>query len=193
MLLIMSGKRMLNHLLIIGVVSFLLQSCSGITVSQDYDQGFDFSPLKTFAWMPHGKKDYGLTDNDLVDVRIRTAIESKLNTRSYARVESDEADFYVSYEVTVEQKISSSNVSGGISLGRSSRGRYGGVGMSTGSQASAYDQGTMLIDITDVKTDRLIWRGVSTQQVSEHTDPDKSTVLINETVEKVLQQFPPQP
>lgn len=63
--------------------------------------------------------------------------------------------------------------------------------MSTGSQVKAYDQGTLLIDITVPAGDKLVWRGISTQSVSEHTSPDESTVRINETVEKILAQFPP--
>jgi hypothetical protein len=168
-----------------------LQACSGITVSQDYEQGYDFSALKTFAWKPNNDNEYGLKDNELVDKRIRTAIVEQLSAKSYTLINSAMPDFFISYNVTVEQKITSSGASGGISIGRSSRGRYGGVGMSTGSQVSAYDQGTLLIDVTIPLADKLVWRGISTQSVSEHTSPDESTANINETVEKILAQFPP--
>lgn len=169
-----------------------LMGCSGVKVSQDYEQGYDFSALKTYAWKPNENNEYGLKDNDLIDKRIRTAIVEQLSAKSYSLVESDTADFFISYNLTVEQKLSSSGASGGVSLGRSSHGRYGGVGMSTGSQVRAYDQGTLLIDITEPQEDKLLWRGISTQTVDEHSSPSKSTVIINETVEKILAQFPPQ-
>ena len=169
-----------------------LQACSGITVSQDYEKEYHFSTLKTFAWKPNADNGYGIENNDLVDKRIRTAIENNLLTKSYRLVDSYNPDFFISYHVTVEQKITSSGVSGGVSMGRSSRGRYGSVGMSTGSQVRAYDQGTLLIDVTIPLGDKLVWRGVSTQSVSEHSSPDESTVRINETVEKILAQFPPE-
>lgn len=181
-----------NRLVYICLFSMFLQACSGITVSQDYEQGYNFSGLKTFAWKPNVDKEYGLKDNDLMDKRIRTAIESGLKAKAYKQIDAGIADFYVSYHVTVEQKISSSNVSGGIALGRSSYGRYGGIGISTGSDIRTYDQGTMLVDFTDTSSDKLIWRGISTQIVSEHSDPETSTAIINETVEKILQQFPPE-
>ncbi len=63
--------------------------------------------------------------------------------------------------------------------------------MSTGSQVRAYDQGTLLIDVTIPLGDKLVWRGISTQSLSEHSSPEESTVRINETVEKILAQFPP--
>ena len=79
-------------------------------------------------------------------------------------------------------------MSGGASIGRSS---FGGVGLSTGSDVRAYDQGTLLIDVTIPLGDKLVWRGIATQSVSEHSSPDESTARIKETVEKILAQFPP--
>ena len=68
----------------------------------------------------------------------------------------------------------------------------GGVGLSTGSDVRAYDQGALLIDVTIPLGDKLVWRGIATQSVPEHSSPEESTVRINETVEKILSQFPPQ-
>ena len=126
------------------LILLMLQACSGIQVSQDYEQGYDFSGFKTFTWKPNNDNEYGIRDNRLMDERIRTAIESTLTAKQYTRIESGEPDFYISYHMTVEQVISSNNVSGGFSIGRSSYGRYGGIGVSTGSQVRAYDQGTLL-------------------------------------------------
>ena len=184
---------MKNVMRLFWIIFFLIyvQACSGIKVSQDYEQDYNFAALKTFAWKPNKNNEYGLKDNELVDKRIRTAIVEQLSAKSYTLINSATPDFFISYNVTVEQKITSSGASGGISVGRSSYGHYGGVGMSTGSQVRAYDQGTLLIDVTIPLADKLVWRGISTQSVSEHTSPDESTVNINETVEKILAQFPP--
>ena len=169
----------------------LLQACSGIQVSQDFEQGFDFSGLKTFAWQPNENNEWGLTDNDLVDRRIRNAIVNTLTTREFTQDDSGQADFLISYDVAVEQRINSSNVSGGVSMGRSTRGRHGSIGISTGSQISTYDQGTLLIDVTDVASDKLVWRGVSSQALPDLSDPQRLTDRVNETVAAILKQFPP--
>jgi len=170
-----------------------LQACSGITVSQDYDQNFGFTGLKTFSWKPNVNNEYGLKDSDLIDSRIRKAVESNLVVKNYHLIDSENPDFYVSYHMTVEQKISSSNVSGGISVGRGSYGSYGGigVGIGSGSNVRAYDQGTLLIDVTEAESGKLVWRGISTQIVSEHSNPEKTTEMVNATVTKILEQFPP--
>ena len=170
----------------------MLVACSSVSVRHDYDKGYNFSSLKTFAWLSAKDKEYGIKNNELVDKRIREAIESKLSEKSYQMIESASPDFFVSYYLTVEQKLTSSGVSGGVSLGRSSYGRYGGVGVNTGSQVKAYDQATLSIDFTEPDGDKLIWRGISTQSVSVSSGPEESTAIINETVDKVLGQFPPE-
>jgi len=187
----MCVKTKAIRILWVGFILVFLQACSGITVSQDYEKEYNFSGLKTFAWKPNADKAYGVADNELLDNRIRTAIENTMLAKSYRLVDSYNPDFFISYNVTVEQKITSSGVTGGVSIGRSSYGRYGGIGMSTGSEVRAYDQGTLLIDIIIPLGDELVWRGISTQSVSEHTSPEESTANVNETVEKILAQFPP--
>jgi hypothetical protein len=182
---------MIRHIVLICLVSLFLQACSGITVSQDFEKEYNFAGLKTFAWKPNDNKSYGVKDNDLLDKRIRTAIENTLQEKSYQRVDSFNPDFFISYHYNVEQKITSSGLSGGVSVGRSSYGGFGGVGLSSGSDVRAYDQGTLLIDITIPLGDKLVWRGVATQSVSDHSSPEESTANINETVEKILAQFPP--
>ena len=172
--------------------ALVISACSGIQVSQDFEQGFDFSGLKTFAWESNEDNEWGLAgSNELVDRRIRTAIVNTLTAQQFTQVESAEADFLVSYDVAVEQRISSSNVSGGVSMGRSTRGRHGSIGISTGSQISTYDQGTMIIDVVDVASDKMVWRGVSSQALPDLSDPQRLTDRVNETVAAILKQFPP--
>ncbi|MGD8934253.1 MAG: DUF4136 domain-containing protein, partial [Gammaproteobacteria bacterium] len=65
------------------LVYAVIAGCSGITVSQDYDQQADFAALKTYAW----KKDPAAVEDDkaelspLVAARIRNAIERELEAK----------------------------------------------------------------------------------------------------------------
>ena len=175
------------------IISFLIISaCSGIPVSQDFEQSFDFSSLKTFAWDANEDNQWGIaSSNELVDRRIRSAIENTLTARQFSQVDAAKAEFLVLYNVVVEQRISSSNVSGGISVGRSTRGRHGSIGLSTGSQIRTYEQGTLLIDVIDVASDKLVWRGTSAQTLPDLSDPQRLTDHINATVAAIFEQFPP--
>ncbi len=174
------------------LILVLLQACSSIPVSQDFEQGFDFSGLKAFAWDANENNQWGVADsNELVDRRIRSAIENTLTAKQFSQADSAQADFLILYNVVVEQRINSSNVSGGVSMGRSSRGRHGSIGISTGSQIRTYEQGTLLIDAVDVASDKLVWRGVSSQALPDLSDPQRLTDHINATVAAILEQFPP--
>lgn len=169
----------------------LLQACSGIKVSQDYDQNYDFAVLETFAWQPNDNNDYGISDNDLLDGRIRTAIVDNLSAKGFSLVESGPADFHISYHFTVEQKLSTSGTTGTVSVGGYTRGRYGGIAIGTGTQVQTYDEGRLSVDVIDTNQAKLVWRGISTQTVSTHSDPERTTERINETIDKILAQFPP--
>ena len=182
----------LARLLPLSFVALMISACSGIPVSQDFEQGFDFSGFKAFAWEPNEESQWGIAgSNQLADRRIRSAIDTTLTAQQFSQVDAAQADFLVLYNVVVEQRISSSNVSGGVALGRSTRGRHGSISLSTGSQIRTYDQGTLLIDVIDVASDKLVWRGVSSQALPDLSDPQRQTEHINATVAAILAQFPP--
>ncbi|UCB54873.1 MAG: DUF4136 domain-containing protein [Thiotrichales bacterium] len=182
----------MTRLIFTAFIAIAISACSGIPVSQDFEQGFDFSGLKTFAWEANQENQWGIaSSNELVDRRVRSAIENTLTGRQFSQVDAAQADFLVLYNITVDQRISSSNVSGGVAVGRSSRGRHGSIGISTGSQVRTYDQGTLLIDVIDVASDKLVWRGTSSQALPDLSDPQRLTDHINATVAKILEQFPP--
>ena len=173
------------------IFSVVMVACSsGIRVSQDFEKGFDFTTLKTYDWAPNEDNAWGLQGNDLVDRRIRNAITNFLTSRGH-RQDSEQPDFYISYDLAVEQRISSSNVSGGVSVGRSTRGRSGSIAIGTGSRVRTYDEGTLIIDITDVASGKLVWRGVSSQALPDLSNPQTLTNQINATVAAILAQYPP--
>jgi hypothetical protein len=174
------------------LIALTLSACSSIPVSHDFEQGFDFSGLKTFAWESNEDNSWGVAgSNQLLDRRIRGAIENGLVSRQFSQVDAAQADFLISYNVVVDQRIRSSNLSGGVSVGRSSRGRHGSIGIGTGSQVHTYEQGTLYIDVVDVASDKLVWRGVSSQALPDLSDPQRLTDHVNATVAAILEQFPP--
>ena len=169
--------------------------CSGIEVSQDYDMAEDFSNLKTFDWIvPQQKKTGDLrVDNPLLDSRIREAVDRSLAQKGYQRIIKGTPDFYVGYKYGIFTRIGSEPVRTGIGFGFGGSGSFGGIGIGTGGDVRGYDEGMLVIDITDTKNRKLLWRGTGTRRVSRHSDPKKITKEVNENVEKILAQFPPQP
>lgn len=187
----MNGKWLIAGAMI------LLAGCSGIRVSQDYEPATTFDNLHTFAWTTATQAPTGdpRIDNPLRDGRIRAAVERVLTTKGFVRATEAAPTFLVRYQYTLRQKIDSSGPSGGIGFGIGSYGRRGGIaiGTGTGNTVSEYDEGSLVIDLMDPATDRLLWRGTGTQRFREYDDPAKTTADIDTLVETILAQFPPQP
>ncbi|MEE9264899.1 MAG: DUF4136 domain-containing protein [Vicinamibacteria bacterium] len=50
--------------------------------------------------------------------------------------------------------------------------------------------GTLVVDIWDASTKKLVWRGTASKTLSD--DPSKSTKNINEAMAKIFKEYPPQ-
>jgi Domain of unknown function (DUF4136) len=184
------------YLQIAGLLALIIfTACSTVKVSQDYSPDVDFSTLKKFNWKKKEQKKTGdaRIDNPLLNTRIRNAVEHYLAEKGHQKASNGNPDFYVSYEYMIESKIVSDNSSVGFGVGRSSRGRYGGLSLSSGGGVSERDEATMLIDFTDAATANLTWRGTGTRRTSQHLTPKQKDQEIKELVEKILNQFPPLP
>ena len=177
---------------IIFLVIAVVAGCSGITVSQDYDKATDFSALKTFIWKldPDARQDDGSEMSPLVATRVRNAIERELGAKGIVYSEAS-PDFQIDYNLKVESKISSSNVGTTIGFGTGGYGHAGGVVISTAPDIRQYDEGTLFIDFYTSDDPKLVWRGISSQVIDKHDEPDKVTQQINRNVQKILEQFPP--
>jgi len=62
----------------------------------------------------------------------------------------------------------------------------------TETTVSQYDEGTLVIDFVDRPARRLAWRGSGTGRLARNPDPDQVTKRVNEAVDEILAQFPPQ-
>ena len=175
------------------LISTLLAACSGIQVSQDYTPTADFSSLKTYRWSADTLKKEKATEgnNPLLNSRIHNAMDTKLAAMGYRLTEQPSADFLVSYQTDVRQRLTSDGTSGVFSVGFGHFGNFGAIGIGTGTSIRDEDEAALMIDIIDSKDNSLLWRGVSTRYVYTHNDPEELTKTINAHVDAILNQFPP--
>jgi len=174
------------------LVTAAISGCSGITVSQDYEKDVDFAAFKTFIWKvdPEARQDDESEMSPLVATRIRNAITNELKAKGIVYSEIS-PDIQIDYNLKVESKISSSNVGTTIGYGAGGYGHIGGVVISTAPDIRQYDEGTLYIDFYTSDDLKLVWRGISSQVIDKHEEPDKVTQQINLNVQKILEQFPP--
>jgi len=174
-------------------IAILLTGCSTLQVSADYNSSVDFAHMKTYAWETDVQPETGniRLDDKLDDRRIRSAVEQSLDTKGYTRTDRASADFLVEYKQSIQQKIQSDNVQTGFGIGIGSIGRYGGIGISSGTEVQSYDEWLLLIDVLDPKNGDLLWRGKGTIRIEPHPDRKAKNDRISETVSGILAQFPP--
>jgi len=176
------------HLIIrlVGVLSLsVFYGCSGITVNSDYDVSTDFSELKTWSWKQNPPEENfdREDDNSLVRRRIQGAIASELAEKGFLEIISGTSDFYVTYHVRTQEKTQIQPMPGPFIRP--------GWGMGYYSEVYQYEEGTLIIDFIDAKTQYLIWRGIAKEVVDWQQSPEQKTKLIDEAVKEVLAQFPP--
>jgi hypothetical protein len=172
------------------LVLIALAACApAIKVSQDYDPAARLQGLNTWAWQPGYPKPTGdpRLDSDLLNERIRTAIESGLAAKDYTRVDSPEkADFTVAWHVAIAEKLDARTMYTGY-------GPYRGWGGGATTVVDQYEVGMLLVDFISPRTKQVIWRGTAQSRVQESRDPQERQARIDAAVEKLLAQFPPQP
>lgn len=175
-------------LFVLVLLSFV--GCSSVRVSQDYDEAVDFTKYRTFRWADAQQPRTGdiQVDNQLLDRRIRHAIEQDLISKGFSKKSGGSTDLLIAYRLNVKTRIEADTVRTGVGFGGYHG--WGGVGFDT--RIREYEEGTLVIDIGDAKKDNLIWRGTGSRRVTRQPDPQETTRVVNQTVTEIMKQFPPQ-
>ena len=167
----------------------------------DYDKEYDRSTIKTYAWKETAEtsvKDY----DPLLHSRIVSGIEHYLTLGGLAEVDS-EPDVYVTYHGNSKEELSVNTTSIGVGYGYPSAwgyGPYGGYGGYYGSHyggmyggtasttVTAYQVGTLVIDVWDAYTEKLIWRGMAAEIVLSD-NPKKMAKKIDKALAKMIDKW----
>ena len=163
--------------------SLFFVSCSSVTVNQDYDPSYDFSKLKTYGFIPISSE-AGI--DQLSADKLGNAINTELTAKGY-KIETP-ADFGIALMFSSQTKTNIQSYGYGYGYGAWGRpGMYGTGGV----DVTQYDQGTLIIDIIDMSSQKLVWRGIGSGVMSESPSVETRTQNINNVVNQILAQFPP--
>ncbi len=157
-------------------------------VTIDYAHDYDFEAIKTFQYVPTDKSD--VKDNDLMDQRIEDMIKKELREGGGTEVQSN-PDIYVTYHFTSKENTSYNTTSmgyggyGGYGGGWGGWGGYGGMGGmgSSTTYATTYTEGTLIIDLYDPETKKLVRRGTGTVTVKDK--PEKQVKQVDKILTKI--------
>lgn len=194
---------MKNVQLILAVISLsALSACSSMKSSSDYDPAINFSEIKTFAWVEQKSEDNSYHLDGLMDQRVRAAVDNQLSQKGLKLTNAETADVLVNYLTKVDKKINvdTFNTNYGYNPYGYGYNPYGygyGWGMSramnTQTTVREYEVGTLILDMVDRESGRLIWRGTVADTIRNDNTPNERVGIVNEAVASMLMAYPPKP
>jgi hypothetical protein len=167
---------------LIGLMLLFAGNASAQQVKTDYDRSANFAQYKTYSW-EHVKT------QDPLDVdRIKSAANTVLAAKGWTQVDSGGDVSIVAVEITRDQQTLNTFYNG-FGGGWGWR-RFGGGGFGDATTTTeTYKVGSVVIDLFDTKTKQLIWRGTTSDTLSNNSD--KNIKNLDKGVEKMFKQFPP--
>jgi hypothetical protein len=162
------------------IAAAVLVACTTLKVNYDYDREADFTRYETYSWIESDVS--AADDNPLIHQRLIRAVDAQLAAKGLRLVDSD-PDLHVTYHGESENVVVLDSV--GYYDGWY---RYGGIGVST-TRARTYEQGTLVVDLVDVGSNRLVWRGIATDTVA--SSPDAQSRQIETATQQMFRRYPP--
>src|SRR5579871_2365599 len=153
----------------------------GQDVKTDYDHSANFGQYKTYSWEKVQTRDPLMVD------RIKDAVNRVLSAKGWTQVDSGGDVSIVAMEITRNQQTLNTFYDG---FGGGWRWRgFGGFGDAT-TTTETYQVGTLVVDLFDAGTKNLVWRGASSDTLSNNAD--KNTKNLDKGVQKMFSHFPPE-
>lgn len=159
---------------------------STMTVSSHVDRDVSFGRYRTYDWGPADALPTGdprLDKNPFFKDRVEGAVEKGLAAHGFTLALSGQPDLLIHYHANISQRIDVNRVDR----------RYGYCyGAECPSGVLEYEAGTLVLDLVDRRTNRVVWRGWA-QDTVEGTlgNEDRMARQIDEAVSRMLARLPP--
>ncbi len=184
---------MKKFLLVLIILSFFVSACSTLKVTSDFDESADFTKYKTYSYLGWSKNCSELV-NDLDKKRVETAFNNEFKSRGMTIVASG-GDIEISLYLVTDTKTATTAYTdyyGGFT-GYYYRHAWGwGLGYATTTYHEYdYTVGTLVCDVIDGQSKKLVWQGVGSGTVSENSAGRKKKIPA--AVKKIMTLYPVAP
>ncbi len=177
----------------------LLSGCASVEIAHEWDEAFGFEELKTFAWMTQSSGRRGREGIDSAELhqRFRDAVIEVLEEQGYEYQQFGEPDFRVGYHFAIGEEINQATISEYYGPAWGFQSLYGRRQPRVGPTQVVerrYHIGTVVIDMFDVESKELVWRGSgegNLGQQEKELDPERAEENAVSSVRKILEGFPP--
>lgn len=176
---------MRNRTLVLLLLAAAAAGCATLTVSAHIERNINFAEYVTYDWGPPDNLPVGdprLDNNPFFRDRLHGAIERQLGLKGYERALTGDPDLLVHYHASVTQRVDvyAADIQYGYCYGNCQQ-----------PQVTDYEQGTLIVDIVDAKTSKVIWRGWSQDVMNGVIDnQDRLDKQVDDGVTKMMQLLP---
>lgn len=182
-------KVTIKSLLLALPVVFMVSCKPTLKVSSDYDRSANFSAYKTFSLY------YLITNKNVSELnedRIWNSIRAEMLRKGYVENNTNPDLVVNALSVIKNKKYVTASTSvygvGGTYRPYAYWGRYGTVSGSTNFQTDSYKDGSLMIEVVDHKTKRLVWEGTGSAEFEKQPkNPDEA---VKNVVTKIMTSFP---
>jgi hypothetical protein len=158
---------------------------SAMTVSSHVRPNVDFAQYRTYDWGPADALPTGdprLDENPVFKDNLQGGIDKQLAAKGYERASSGAPDLLIHYHASVNERID---------VDRADRNRGYCYDEDCQVRVFEYEEGTVVVDVVDPRTNRVIWRGWAQDTLTDLIDnPDRMRRRVEEAVVRMLSMFP---
>ncbi|WP_460640041.1 DUF4136 domain-containing protein [Larkinella harenae] len=184
----------MKKIMLLSGLVLIIWSCSPVTV--DYNSKVNFNKYKTYAWMDSdvqaGKNPAYY--NDLATQNVENTVDDKLTEKGLTRNES-KPDLLIGYHFFVEKKTRTVNDPNPLYGPFYGWGRWGWRGWGpawwgwggNSTRQEQYNEGTVVVDMVDAKTRKLVWRGAVENAINE---PTRIASQLPKDIDRILEKYP---
>jgi hypothetical protein len=158
---------------------------STMNVSSHVQSGLDFEQYRTYDWGPADALPTGdarLDKNPFFQDHVEGAVDKQLASRGLERSAPGKADLLIHYHASIDRRLN---------VNVADR-QYGYCYQDDcPAYVSEYEAGTLVVDVVDTRTNRVIWRSWAQDSVEPMlNNADTMERKINEGVTRMMERFP---
>jgi hypothetical protein len=170
----------------------VLTGCGPMNVSSYVERNTDFTQFHTYEWGPAGALSTGdprLDNNPFFHDYFRRAVEERLGAKGLRQATSGNPDLLFHYHASMSQSFDVSRLDP----------HYGDCkgGENCEPSVSEFEAGTLVLDVMEASTRRVVWRASARQSVDGLIDNQEwMEEYITKSVARMMERFPsvaPQP
>ena len=170
-------------------------------IKAERDEKADFTAIKTFAFLPPtpmvsnvapGAKGNPNLTQEVMGPHILAAVERELTERGWVKAPEDTADVHVVYFAALTTGLSQSYL-----------GEYYGYvtgwgspiapGLAPNTENTAYQKGTIVVDVVQRAAKRGIWHGMIQARIEQVRKLEDRVKRIDQAMDRLFERFPIKP